>query len=549
MTSLRAAVAVAALLTISLASPAQEAPPAAAPAPTAAPPLTSSALRLDSDVRFDVEVIDAPARAFFQGLADGTPYNMIVHPEVSGQVSLTLKHVTLEETLAAARDLYGYDFRRTAAGYLILPATIQSRLYHLNYLDLQRYGVSKTRVSSGQVSQSDNSQYGNGIAGSSAATAAAPTGDQSGKQIANLTGTAVMTRVDSDFWTGIEADLKAIVGPQPDHRLIINRQSGIIMVRALPRELRDVDDYLQRTSDSVSRQVVLEARIVEVELNSAYQAGINWASIAKAGGGALFFGQAAPAAGFGGNLLTPAGNSVTVAPGNPVVGFMQNTLGGAFTVAADFTDFNAFIELLATQGQTHVLSSPRVSTLQNQKAIIKAGSDEFFVTRVTSNTVTGTATSTSHDVELTPFFSGVALDVTPQIDDDGMVLLHVHPAVSEVTDQVKTLTLTGETDILPLALSQIRESDSIVKARRAAHRHRRPDERATRKSELPHTVARRRAAIGQIVPQRTQTIDHRGAGHSAAAPGDHRCGLAGIGPRADRAHLQAGAATQSEVMS
>jgi MSHA biogenesis protein MshL len=103
--------------------------------------------------------------------------------------------------------------------------------------------------------------------------------------------------------------------------------------------------------------------------------------------------------------------------------------------------------------------------LQNQKAIIKAGTDEFFVTKVTSNTVTGTATSTSHDVELTPFFSGVALDVTPQIDDDGMVLLHVHPAVSEVTDQVKTLTLTGETDILPLALSQIRESDSIVKAR------------------------------------------------------------------------------------
>jgi MSHA biogenesis protein MshL len=454
MTRFRAAVALAALLTVTSRSPAQEPPPAP----------TSSTPRQDGDARFDVEVIDAPARSFFQGLADGTPYNMIVHPEISGRVSLTLKHVTIEETLAAARDLYGYEFRHTAAGFLILPATIQSRVYHLNYLDLQRYGVSKTRVSSGQVSQGDNSQYGSGTTGSSAATAAAAT-DSSGKQIANLTGTAVMTRADSDFWTGIEADLKAIVGPQPDHRLIVNRQSGIILVRALPRELRDVDDYLQRTSDSVSRQVVLEARIVEVELDSAYQAGINWASIAKAGGGNLFFGQAAPAAGFDGNLLTPAGKPVTVAPGNPLMGFVQNTLGGAFTLAADFTDFNAFIELLSTQGQTHVLSSPRVSTLQNQKAIIKAGSDEFFVTKVTSNTVTGTATSTSHDVELTPFFSGVALDVTPQIDDDGMVLLHVHPAVSEVTDQVKTLTLTGETDILPLALSQIRESDSIVKAR------------------------------------------------------------------------------------
>jgi MSHA biogenesis protein MshL len=458
MKCLRAALAALLLIIVSLEAPAQEAPTEASTA------RTPSTAPKDDESRFDVNVNDAPARAFFQGLADGTPYNILVDPQVGGLVSLTLKHVTFEEALAAARDLYGYDFRRTVAGFLILPATIQSRLYHLNYLDLQRFGVSKTRISSGQVSQGDNSQYGANATSASAGAASAPPTDQNQRPV-DLTGTAVMTRMDSDFWGGVEADLKLIVGPLPDHNLIVNRQSGIVMVRALPRELRDVDDYLRRTADSVSRQVVLEARIVEVELDSAYQAGINWAKIAKVGSGALFFGQASPAGGFGGNLLTQPGTTVNVSPGNPVTGFVNNTLGGAFTFAADFTDFNAFIQLLGTQGQTHVLSSPRVSTLQNQKAIIKAGSDEFFVTKVTSNTVTGTATSTSHDVELTPFFSGVALDVTPQIGDDGMVLLHVHPAVSEVTDQVKTLTLTGETDVLPLALSQIRESDSIVKAR------------------------------------------------------------------------------------
>ena len=462
MTFPKVAYAVAALLTVSLPSLALESP--AEPEIQSRQPPISIPVRQEGDVRFDINVTDVPARAFFQGLVDGLPYNIMVDSEVGGRVSLTLKHVTIEETLGAVRDLYGYDFRRTPAGFLILPATIQSRIYHLNYLDLQRYGVSKTRISSGQVSQGENSQYGNGLASSSVGAAAAPS-DANGKQSANMTGTGVVTRVDADFWTGIESDLKIIVGAKPDHSLIINRQSGVIMVRALPRELRDVDDYLQHIADSVSRQVVLEARIVEVDLSSAYQAGINWAQIAQAGANHVLFGQAAPAAGFAGNLLTPAGNSVTVAPGNPINGFVQSTLGGAFTVAADFGDFNAFIELLSTQGQTHVLSSPRVSTLQNQKAIIKAGSDEFFVTKVTSNTVTGTATSTSHDVELTPFFSGVALDVTPQIDADGMVLLHIHPVVSNVTDQVKTLTLTGETDILPLALSQIRESDSLVKAR------------------------------------------------------------------------------------
>jgi len=123
------------------------------------------------------------------------------------------------------------------------------------------------------------------------------------------------------------------------------------------------------------------------------------------------------------------------------------------------------VNLLQIQGNTRVLSSPRVSTLNNQKAVIKSGSDEFFVTNVTSNTVTGTASSTSNNVELTPFFSGVALDVTPQIDDDGYVILHIHPTVSQVTSQTTTFTVNGSAESLPLALSQIRESDSVVKAR------------------------------------------------------------------------------------
>jgi len=111
-----------------------------------------------------------------------------------------------------------------------------------------------------------------------------------------------------------------------------------------------------------------------------------------------------------------------------------------------------------------VLSSPRVATLNNQKAVIKSGADQFFVTNVSSNTVNSTAASTSNSIELTSFFSGVALDVTPQIDDDGSVILHIHPTVSAVTSQNLSVTFAGQTDTLPLALSQIRESDSVVRA-------------------------------------------------------------------------------------
>jgi MSHA biogenesis protein MshL len=409
-----------------------------------------------AEPRFDVRVEDAPARAFFEGLADGTPRNMLVHPDVKGRITVQLKQVTLEEALDAVRELYGYDYRPVARGYMILPATIQTRAFNLNFLDIHRSGASKTRISSGQITQGGNTSYG------STAGATQQTTDEKG---IDLTGTSVLTRNDSDFWTAIEADLKAIVGEGEGRSVVINRQSGVIIVRAVPSELRDVADYIARTQSSVTRQVVLEAKIVEIELNKAYQAGINWAAVFTHKGDTYTIGQANPPGGFDRDPLMPPGDSVTVSPGNPVTGFVTDILGGAFTMAVDTPDFNSFIELLGAQGRTRVLSSPRVSTLHNQKAIIKAGIDEFFVTGIESDTTTGTATTTSVRVELTPFFSGVALDVTPQISDENNVLLHIHPAVSDVRDQTKQLTFAGETTTLPLALSEIRESDSMVKAR------------------------------------------------------------------------------------
>ncbi len=428
--------------------------------------------------RFDVAVADAPARTFFEGLADGTPYNIVLEPGVAGTVTLKMKNVTLIEVLDAVREAYGYDYRRLPSGFVIVPPALQTRLFHVNYIDLERRGTSRTRVSSGQVGQSSNPQIigstqGSGTDSQSQGLSEPPgavfasQGAKDSDHVKEITGTSVSTRSSSDFWPELEASLRSMIGTDGGRMVVLNAESGIVAVRATPRELRDAQLFLERIQTIATRQVIIEAKIVEVVLSSAFQAGINWGAIAKNGNSTYSGFQTGPQNGFGSNasqLLNQPSTPVTIGPGNPVTSVISNTLGGAFAFAVNTGSFNAYVELLATQGKTRVLSSPRVSTLNNQKAVIKAGDDEYFVTGISSNTVTGTASATSNNLDLAPFFSGVALDVTPQLSDEGQIILHIHPTVSNVTPKILTVTANATTTSLPLAYSEVRESDSVVKA-------------------------------------------------------------------------------------
>ncbi len=435
-------------------------PPAPAPSPREMAPVAQAEEEVH---RFDVSSEGTPAELFFMALVDETDENIVVHPDVRGSISVSLNDVTVEEVLDVVSQVYGFSYQLGPAGYMIFPAALQTRIFQVDYLDLQRSGVSRTRVSSGQVSEGRSRT--NGIAGQVAGGAAAvATGGAGDNQ--QISGSNINTTYQADFWTDIELTLQAMLASDVGSQVIVNSQTGVIVVRAMPDKMRAIGSYLEMIQDVATRQVVLEAKIVEVQLNDTFQAGINWVAVAQnADGNTSTFGVLGPPGGFNNADANLGGDSIAVSPGVATTGFETSTLGGAFTMAFDIGDFNAFLELLELQGETRVLSSPRVSTLNNQKAVIKAGTDEFFVTNVSSNTVTGASSTTSRDVELTPFFSGIALDVTPQISAEGDVTLHIHPTVSEVTDQQKNLTVSGETDILPLAFSEVRESDSIVKAR------------------------------------------------------------------------------------
>jgi len=250
---------------------------------------------------------------------------------------------------------------------------------------------------------------------------------------------------------------------------VVMPQSGVVVVRALPAEQRKIEQFLQVTEGIMHRQVILEAKILEVELTDGYEAGINWAKMMSINGTQVGLGQSNGGDIFGdgrGRVDIPSGGIVSPGAASPVDVVDFAAFGGFFGATIQSGSFLSFIELLGLQGNVQVLSSPRVATVNNQKAVIKVGTDEFFVTDVSSteSNDTGLNNRLSNDIELTPFFSGIALDVTPQVDENGRVTLHIHPTVSDVVDQQKEIDVGNGKVVLPLAKSTVRESDSIVYA-------------------------------------------------------------------------------------
>ena len=395
--------------------------------------------------RFRVQANAVEARSFFASLVKGTEYSVAIHPAVQGNITVDLSDVTLDEVLNVVQNMYGYDVVKSGKVIQVYPAGMRTVTIPVDYLQFKRSGRSLTSIVTGSVTSAGTSNSGGGSDDSDSSDSNNNNGDGS---TTSTGGTRIETITESDFWPMLQQAVANLVGSGKGQSVVVTPQAGVITVRAFPDEIREVREFLGVSQERMQRQVILEAKILEVTLSDGYQQGINWS-----------------------NMSASIGNSGSILvdrnPAKLPLDAIGTLLGGQTNVTFSDGNFKAVMNFMATQGDLNVLSSPRITAANNQKSVIKVGTDEYFVTELSSNAGNGENSNAVPEVELTPFFSGISLDVTPQIDNKGNVFLHVHPAVIEVEEEIKQLNLGGDFQNiqLPLAKSSIRESDSVIRAK------------------------------------------------------------------------------------
>lgn len=494
-----------------------------------AKPSSNGSRNIKSEPRFDLVVNEAPARQVFTAIVSGTRYSILMPPELTGRITVNLKNVNIREALEAIRELHGYDYKVQGTRIIVQPNTIQTRVFQINYLASKRLGTSELAISSGSLINASPS--GSGSAGISQSTPGAiGQGGAGGAQ--GPAASRVQTSSDVDFWSNLETALTALLaasgnggapvgvaGAGESPAVVVNKMSGVVVVRAMPRELRMIENYLRVTQTVVERQVMLEAKIMEVTLSESHQAGVNWGAFGS-GNGAFAAGSSGP-----NSLLRPlsATNTPqtltdnlahTVLPG--LAGSMVTGANGLVGLAFQTANFAMLLNFLESQGSVEVLSSPRIATLNNQKAVLKVGTDETFITGFTvsasTTTVGGVSSATAVPTPTTStLFSGISLDVMPQIDETGQIVLHVHPSVSKVTETQKSFNLgsAGGTITLPLASRSVNESDSIVRVLNGnivAIGGLMSQDQIVERSGLPGTT---QSSMGVVVGQRGSSLKKR----------------------------------------
>lgn len=359
--------------------------------------------RKKSEKLLSFSLRDADIRETLLSLSKTIGSNIILDPDVSGKVTAEVKRVTPEQALEVLLATLGLQYKIEDNYIRISKPRMETRVFTLNYIGTQRTGTSSFSTSIG---------VGGGGAG----------------------GGTITSTDSADLWGDIEKGLKDLVSE--GGKITINRLSGVIVASDFPANLNRIAAFLEQVEGSVQRQVMIQAKVVDVVLSDDYQMGLDWSAISKISGLDLK-----------GNLSEGKMFAQSLNPGT-----------GVFQMALSDGSFSMLLDAMSRQGKVNILSSPKISVINNQKAAIKVVRSEVFFDvsrRVDLETKEKSIEATSKTVDV-----GVVLEVTPQISNDGQVMMNIHPVITEKVGEstFESADLTMTSPVLT-----VRETNTVVR--------------------------------------------------------------------------------------
>lgn len=381
----------------------------------------------------DLEVKDALAL-----FARSNDLNIVPDPDITGQVTVDFRNLSLDKSLDAILDTFNY-FAESNGG-LIRVKKSKTAFFNVDYVRLNRSGNGSTTANISSSSSAGGS--GGSPGGASPAGGAGGGGDSTSVSI---------TKTDSiKFWDELDEQLKSMLSPSG--KLAINRMVGNIMVTDQKASVDRIGEYLSHIKRTLHLQVDLEAQIFEVVLDDELHMGIDWQNIT-------------------GSLekwaISSGGLPVGIPSSRLIV---DNPLGGltpgspALSLAITKDQSKVVIDALKQQGKLEVVSQPRIRTLNNQAALIKVGTEKpFFRSSVIATT--GTSSQTTTDVQVQSITIGTILALTPQISDDGWITMDISPVITRLVDSIAgpNGATAPEVDIKQTSsLVRIRENSTVI---------------------------------------------------------------------------------------
>ena len=285
-------------------------------------------------------------------------------------------------------------------------SSLQTKIFKIDYITSIREGTAITKASV----DASPSEVGN-----------SSSSDTSSNDIKNENN-LIRTTEKFDFWEKLDAELKAILNNSSEHITapdpIINQNAGLITVTATPSQLKRVEKYIAEMQRRLKKQVIIDVSIIAVDLNNEYKQGVDWSKFEL---------------GFNSYIGNPGSNTGSSASWTNKGNSLSDGFGRTLNIAANLNfSLDGMINFLETNGKTKVVSSPKVTTLNNQQALISVGDNINY--RVMEETDNGSNNNNNNRLTTTykqySVFIGILLNLLPEVSDNNKIMLRINPSLS-----------------------------------------------------------------------------------------------------------------------